>query len=57
MKNHQLIALLNEQPRSGTPYVQITDPVTGVPMLYPVTGVSFAESGEFGTAIVIEIEE
>lgn len=57
MKTWELIEKLQQQPRSGTPYVQVTDPVTGLPMLWPVTGIATAESSEYGTAIVIEIED
>lgn len=57
MKNHELIALLQQQPGNATPYVQITDPETGLPMLAAVTGLAAANSEAYGTATIIELED
>lgn len=57
MKTADLIALLQQRPGSCTPYVQITDPETGLPMLAAVTGIAEANSEAYGTAVVIELEE
>lgn len=57
MKTADLIALLQQRPGSSTPYVQITDPETGLPMLVAVTGIAEANSAAYGTAVVIELEE
>ena len=57
MKVSDLIAQLQQQPRSGTPYVQITDPETGTPLLVAVTGIANAESPAYGTAVIIELED
>jgi hypothetical protein len=57
MKNRDLIALLQQQPGNATAYVQVTDPVTGNPILAAVVGVDPAVSPAFGTAVVIELED
>lgn len=57
MKVSDLIDQLQQQPRSATPYVQITDPETGAPLLVAITGISDAESPAYGTAVIIEIED
>lgn len=57
MKNRDLIALLQQRSGNATPYVQITDPETGTPVLVAVTGIATAESGTYGTAVIIETEE
>lgn len=57
MKVADLIAKLQQQPRSATPYVQVTDPETGQPMLVAVTGIAPADSPAYGTAVVIELKD
>lgn len=57
MKTRDLIYLLQQQPGNSTPYVQVTDPETGGPILVAVEGIAPANSPEYGSAVVIEIEE
>lgn len=57
MKVHELIAQLQTQPGNSTPYVQVTDPETGLPMLAAVTGIAKADSEAYGTAVIIEMED
>lgn len=57
MKAHELIAKLQQQPRSATVYVQTTDHDTGAPILVAVEGIASADSTEFGSAVVIELED
>lgn len=57
MKTRDLIALLEQQPGNSTPYVQITDPETGNPMLAAVTGIAEANSEVLGSATIIELED
>lgn len=56
MKVHELIALLQAKPRNATVYVLATDPETGAPILNAVEGVDPAQSPEYGTAVIIEME-
>lgn len=56
MKVHELIAQLQAKPRNATVYVMATDPETGCPILNAVEGVDPAESPEYGTAVIIEME-
>lgn len=57
MKVHELIALLQAKPRNAAVYVQTIDPDTGNPILVAVEGVDPAVSPEYGTAVVIELED
>lgn len=56
MKVHELIAQLQQQPRSATVYVQTADHDTGTPILTAVEGIDPATSPTYGTAVVIELE-
>lgn len=57
MKTRDLIALLQTQPGNSTPYVQVTDPESGNPILVAIAGVDPATSPAYGTAVVIELED
>jgi hypothetical protein len=57
MKVFELINLLQTKPRQATPYVQITDPETGAPLLVAVTGIADADSPAYGSAVIIELED
>lgn len=57
MKVHELIAQLQQQPRSATVYVQTADHDTGYIVLVPVEGIDPATSPTYGTAVVIELED
>lgn len=57
MKVHELIAQLQAKPRNATVYVLATDAVTNTPILHAVEGVDPVQSPEFGTAVIIEIED
>lgn len=57
MKNRDLIAQLQQLSGDATPYVQVTDPETGIPFLVAVTGVSAGDSEAYGTAAIIELED
>lgn len=57
MKVHQLITLLQAKPRNATVYVRVTDAETGQPILNAVETIDPAESPEFGTAVIIEMED
>lgn len=56
MKVHELIAKLQAKPRNATVYVLAADPETGAPILNAVEGVDPAQSPEYGTAVIIEME-
>ena len=57
MKVHELIAQLQQQPRSATVYVQTADHDSGTPILTAVEGIDPATSPTYGTAVVIELED
>lgn len=57
MKVAELIAQLQQQPRSATVYVQTADCDTGHLVLVPVEGIDPAASPVYGTAVVIELED
>lgn len=57
MKVHELIAQLQQQPRSSTVYVRTTDYDSGTPILTAIDGIDPAESPVYGTAVVIELED
>lgn len=57
VKVHELIAQLQQQPRSATVYVQTADRDTGHLVLVPVEGIDPAASPVYGTAVVIELED
>ena len=57
MKVSDLIAQLQQQPRSATVYVQTADHETGTPILTAVEGIDPANSPAYGTAVVIELED
>lgn len=57
VKVHELIAQLQQQPRSATVYVQTADRDTGAPILTAVEGIDPASSPAYGTAVVIELED
>lgn len=57
MKNRDLIAQLQKLSGDATPYVQVTDPETGIPLLVAVTGVSAGDSETYGTAAINELED
>ena len=56
MKVHELIALLQAKPRNATVYVLATDAETDAPILRAVEGVDPAQSPEYGTAVIIDME-
>jgi len=57
MKTSALIALLQQLPGNSTPYVKVPDPDTGAPILVAIAGVDPAHSPEYGSAVVIELED
>lgn len=57
MKVHELITQLQAKPRNATVYVRVTDAETGQPILNAVETIDPAESPEFGTAVIIEMED
>lgn len=57
MKVYELIAQLQQQPRSATVYVKTLDPLWGKPELVAIEGIDPAESPAYGTAVVIELED
>lgn len=57
MKTHELIAQLQKLSSNATPYVQVTDPETGIPFLVAVTGVVAGDSEAYGSAAIIELED
>lgn len=57
MKVHELIAQLQQLPRSATVYAQVADQGTGNPILVAVGRVDPAESPDYGSAVVIELED
>ena len=56
MKVADLIALLEQQPRSATVYAQTIDQ-DGMPVLIAVDGIAPANSDAYGSAVVIEMED
>jgi len=57
MKTRDLIAMLQKQPGNSTPYVQVTDPESGNPILVAIAGVDPATSPAYGSAVIIELED
>jgi len=57
MKVRDLIVQLQQQSANATPYVQVTDPETGLPFLVAVTGLAPAASPAYGSAVIIELED
>lgn len=57
MKVHELITLLQAKPRNAAVYVLTTDAETETPILRAVESVDPATSPEYGTAVVIEMED
>lgn len=57
MKVHELIAQLQAKPRNATVYVLTTDPMTDEPILNAVDRIDPAQSPEYGTAVIIEMED
>lgn len=56
MKVHELIAQLQAKPRNATVYVLTTDPMTDTPILNAVERIDPAQSPEYGSAVIIEME-
>lgn len=56
MKVHELIAQLEAKPRNATVYVQTIDPVTDAQILTAIERIDPAQSPEYGSAVIIEME-
>ena len=56
MKVHELIAQLQDKPRNATVYVNTLD-ADGNPILIAVEGIDPAQSPEYGSAVIIEMED
>nr|MBL8412748.1 hypothetical protein [Dechloromonas sp.] len=57
MKVRDLIDQLQQQSGNATPYVQVTDPETGLPFLVAITGLAKGDSPAYGSAVIIELED
>lgn len=56
MKVHELIAQLEAKPRNATVYVLTTEADTDRPILQAVERIDPAQSPEYGSAVIIEME-